>query len=98
MNNNIITNTTEVSIDENAGFKYKFSIVMPVYNVSEYIDEAVNCVFNQDIGFTENIQLILVDDGSPDDSGAKCDHYKSLYPLHPYLTSIDSNFHSLIYG
>ncbi len=80
MNNNVITNTNEALIDENAGFKYKFSIVMPVYNVSEYIDEAVNCVFNQDIGFTENIQLILVDDGSPDDSGEKCDRYKSLYP------------------
>ncbi len=80
MNKDIISSNDEIAIEKNGGFKYKFSIVMPVYNVSEYIDEAVNSVFKQDIGFEENVQLILVDDGSPDDSGEKCDYYKSLYP------------------
>ena len=49
--------------------KYKISVVMAVYNVEPFLREAIDSVIAQDIGF-ENIQLILVDDGSPDGSGA----------------------------
>ena len=60
-------------------YKYKFTIVMPVYNVEEFIHEAVQSVISQEIGI-ENIQLLLVDDGSPDSSGKICDEYASQYP------------------
>ncbi len=60
-------------------YKYKFTIVMPVYNVEEFIDEAVQSVIDQEIGI-ENIQLLLIDDGASDNSGEICDKYAELYP------------------
>jgi len=47
--------------------QYKFTIVMIAYNVSAYIDEAIESILTQDIGF-EHVQLILVNDGSKDDT------------------------------
>ena len=41
------------------------SVVIPVYNVEAYIERCVNSVRNQTV---ENIEIILVDDGSPDQS------------------------------
>lgn len=59
--------------------KYKVSVVMAVYNVENYIRESIDSVINQTIGF-ENIQLILVDDGSPDTCPQICDEYAERYP------------------
>ena len=39
------------------------SIIVPVYNVEEYLDECVQSLVNQTY---TNIEIILVDDGSPD--------------------------------
>lgn len=65
---------------ENFMKKFRFSIVMAVYNVALFLDEAVESVLNQDIGFEEYVQLILVDDGSADSTGKLCDAYKIRYP------------------
>ena len=51
-------------------YQYKFSVVIPVYNVYGYLRETLDSVIQQDIGFEENIQVILVNDGSPDRSEA----------------------------
>lgn len=59
--------------------QYKISVVMAVYKVEEFLRESIDSVIAQDIGF-ENIQLILVDDGSPDGSPAICDEYAAKYP------------------
>ncbi|MCD7760165.1 MAG: bifunctional glycosyltransferase family 2 protein/CDP-glycerol:glycerophosphate glycerophosphotransferase [Clostridiales bacterium] len=61
-------------------YPFAFSVVMAVYNVEDYLDETIESVLNQDIGFRENVQLILVDDGSSDGSGAICDRYAAQYP------------------
>lgn len=61
-------------------YKYKFSVVIPVYNVEDYLEETIESVINQTIGFKENIQMILVNDGSPDNSEAICIKYRDLYP------------------
>lgn len=50
------------------------SVIIPVYNVSEYLDECVESIVNQTY---HNLEIILVDDGSTDDSGFKCDEWKN---------------------
>ena len=52
--------------------EYKFSIIMSIYNVEKYLKEAIESIINQDIGFEENVQLILVNDGSLDNSETIC--------------------------
>ena len=61
-------------------YQFKFSVVIPVYNVYEYLRETLDSVIAQDIGFEQNIQIILVNDGSPDDSEEICLEYKERYP------------------
>ena len=54
----------------------QFSIVIPVYNVAPYLCECVDSVLAQD--FTD-YEIILVDDGSTDNSPAICDEYAEKY-------------------
>lgn len=60
-------------------YKYKISVIIPVYNVEKYLEETIESVIHQTIGF-KNIQLILVNDGSPDNSEEICLKYKEKYP------------------
>ncbi len=54
-----------------------FSILVPVYNAEAYLEECVNSALKQ----TErDFELILVDDGSSDASGAICDRYAAEFP------------------
>lgn len=48
------------------------SIIVPVYNVSKYIDECVESLVNQSYN---NIEILLINDGSKDCSGALCDKW-----------------------
>ncbi len=59
---------------------FLFSVVTAAYNVELYLAEAIDSVIKQTIGFKKNIQLILVDDGSTDGTGAICDKYQKKYP------------------
>ena len=53
---------------------------MPIYNVEEYLAEAIDSLINQSIGFEENIELVIVDDGSPDNSKDIALEYQKRYP------------------
>lgn len=50
----------------------KLSIIMPVYNVEDYLCKCIDSVLNQDY---EDYEVILVDDGSPDECPKICDSY-----------------------
>ncbi len=50
----------------------RISVIIPVYNVEKYLEECVNSVLAQTY---KNIEIILVDDGSTDSSGAMCDSF-----------------------
>lgn len=53
----------------------RISVVVPVYKVEKYIRECVESILNQTY---RNLEIILVDDGSPDKCGQICDEYKKL--------------------
>lgn len=50
--------------------KGRVSVVVPVYNVEQYLDRCVTSIVNQSY---QDLEIILVDDGSPDRSPALCD-------------------------
>ena len=52
------------------------SVIVPVYNVSQYIEKCLDTLVNQSLN---NIEIILVDDGSTDISGQICDNYAGKY-------------------
>lgn len=58
----------------------RFSIVVPVYNAEKYLKACIQSVVNQSIGFEENVELVLVNDGSPDNSHVICEDYAQRYP------------------
>ncbi len=60
--------------------EFKISIITCIYKIEDYLEEAINSIINQDIGFEENVQLILVNDGSPDNSEEICLKYQKMYP------------------
>ena len=55
----------------------KISIIVPVYKVENYLERCVNSLLAQT---WHDIEIILVDDGSPDNSGAICDEFAEKDP------------------
>ena len=54
-----------------------FSVVVPVYNVEKYLDECVNSIIEQSKVIDNDLEVLLVDDGSTDNSGSICDSYEN---------------------
>ena len=61
----------------NSKENYKVSIIVPVYNTAKYLKKCVNSLIAQTY---QNVEILLVDDGSTDDSGALCDWFANKYP------------------
>ena len=57
--------------------KVLVSIIVPVYNVRDYIEKCLETLVNQTL---KNIEIIVVNDGSPDDSQVIIDKYVKKYP------------------
>ncbi len=52
--------------------KFKISVIVPCYNTEKYLQKCVDSILDQTY---KNIELILVDDGSKDNTAAICDSY-----------------------
>ena len=73
----------------------KLSIIVPIYEVEQYLRKCVDSLITQDIN---DYEIILVDDGSTDGSGAICDEYAEKRPtsssslkgreVHPFIRVI----------
>lgn len=53
----------------------KISVIVPVFNVAQYLEQCLDSIIGQTY---ENLEIILVDDGSTDSSGSICDSYKNV--------------------
>ena len=67
---------------------YIFSIIIAVYNAGRYLDDSIGSLLNQTIDF-EKIQIILVNDGSTDDSEKICLNYHKEYKKNIIYTKIE---------
>jgi len=56
---------------------YKVSVIVPVYNVEKYIERCLDSLVNQTLN---DIEIIVVNDGSPDNSQSIIDKYVKKYP------------------
>lgn len=61
----------------------KISVIVPIYNVEEYLEESLNCLLNQT--FIENMEILMIDDGSSDNSRYITERYALDY----------ENFHAI---
>lgn len=53
------------------------SVIIPVYKVEQYIEQCLDSIVN---GISDAVEVIVVDDGSPDKSGSIADDYAQKYP------------------
>ena len=54
----------------------KLSVIIPVYNVEKYIRQCLDSVYSQTF---RDFEVIIIDDGSPDNCGRICDEYAEKY-------------------
>lgn len=57
----------------------KLSIIIPVFNVKNYLTDCLNNLIVKDINIKKQIEIILIDDGSTDGSDRLCNEYAKLY-------------------
>lgn len=65
-----------------------FSIIIPVYNVENYLNACIGSILPQLEENTNDVEILLINDGSTDRSGLICDHYKK---EHPHLFRVFHN-------
>ena len=69
---------------------FKVSVIVPIYNDGKYLKKCVDSIINQSFGF-KDIQLILIDDKSADNSYAIAEKYQKKYPDNIILTQLEKN-------
>lgn len=71
---------SSLSKPKTSRYTYVFSVIVPVYNTAPWIEETITSVIEQSLAFCDNIQLILVNNGSTDESGLICQKFAYNYP------------------
>lgn len=66
---------------------YKLSIIIPVYNAEQYIDDCLNSIISE---LNAETEVLLLDDGSKDSSLEKCRRYEraNIRVLHHEVMSV----------
>lgn len=72
--------------------KFLFSVIIAAYNSDLYLKKAVDSIINQSLGFEKNIQIIIVNDGSTDNTEEICLKYRVKYPQNIKYISTKSSF------
>ncbi|MFS0654168.1 glycosyltransferase family 2 protein [Bacillus sp. 179-C3.3 HS] len=62
---------------------------MPVYNAGTYLNEAIDSILGQSLNFEENVEIILIDNNSDDNSLEICNYYMKKYPKNIKVRHID---------
>ena len=70
---------------------FKFSVVMAVYNKGDYVAQTIDSLINQSMNFKNNIQLILVNDKSTDNTLEVLEKYQNEYPENILLFNNEMN-------
>lgn len=53
----------------------KISVIVPIYNVEKYLPTCLNSIINQTY---KNLEILLINDGSSDNSGEICENYAKM--------------------
>lgn len=69
---------------------YKVSIILPCYNVEKYVWSCLKSIENQTIGM-ENLQLIMINDGSEDNTLSYLQAFKEKYPNNVIIMNLVNN-------
>lgn len=72
-----ILNQSNFVINRDSVYPYEVSVIVPCYKVLPWVDRCVESLVNQTL---TQIEIILVDDGSPDDTGKRLDEWKVMFP------------------
>lgn len=57
-----------------------FTIIMPIYNTGKFLNSAIESLLNQKLNFKDNVELLLIDDGSIDYTELICKKFVKKYP------------------
>lgn len=66
-------------------YKYKITVIVPIYNVEEYIEACLDSLVRQTIN-KGDMEVLLIDDGSPDNSAEICKRYCEKYSFFKLLS------------
>ena len=71
--------------------EFKFSVIIAAYNSDLWLSKTIKSIINQTLNFKKNIQIIIVNDGSTDNTEHICQEYKAKYPKNIVYVSYDDN-------
>ena len=71
---------------------FKISVVMAAYNSEKYIASAIESIINQSLDFKRNIQIVIIDDASSDNTSLILKHYQEKYPKNILTLRNDKNY------